>query len=145
MLSWIGDANATGYVVEVRASGQEKWDSQPSETVSEPSLEIVLDKVLPDKGMADAPYEYELRAKATYTGDTYEDSDYSETVTITNSPIIEVSGDSRNTYDADDNPTGKAKITWRSVTDSTGDEIATGYEIKWVKLPGEHTEYAPYR
>ena len=66
-------------------------------------------KILPDEGLADAPYEYELRVKATYTGDTYEDSDYSETVTITNSPIIAVDGDSRDTYDENDNPTGKAK------------------------------------
>ena len=137
-LSWKGDENASEYAVEIRASGQ-TWDSPHSEAVSAPFLEIDLDRVLPDKGMADVPYEYELQVKATYSSDAYEDSEYSKTVTITNSPIIAVNGDSRDTYDADGNPTGKVKITWRAVADPDGNEIATGYEVRWVKLPGDHT------
>ena len=137
-LSWTGDESASEYVVQLRASGKD-WTSAHSVTVEGAFLDIDLDEILPDEGLADDPYEYELRIKATYTGDTYEDSDYSETVTITNSPIIAVDGDSRDTYDENDNPTGKAKITRRAVTDSNGDEIATGYQIRWVKLPGDHT------
>ena len=137
-LSWTGDERASEYVVQLRASDEEDWTSAHSVTVKEAFLNIDLDEILPGKkGLADDPYEYELQVMATYEGDTYEDSGYSKTVTITNSPIIAVDGDSRNTYDENANPTGKATITWQAITDSQGDEIATGYQIRWVKLPGD--------
>ena len=137
-LSWTGDERASEYVVQLRASDEEDWTSAHSVTVKEAFLNIDLDEILPGKkGLADDPYEYELQVMATYEGDTYEDSGYSKTVTITNSPIIAVDGDSGNTYDENGNPTGKATITWQAITDSQGDEIATGYQIRWVKLPGD--------
>ena len=149
-LSWTGDDNATGYRVEITPS-DEPWSSSITVTTTESVFDVKLDDVLRGCGedmqgnpigtgicmkLSDAPYEYKIRMKATSAGDAYADSDYSETITITNSPVIAVDGDSRDTFDEDGNAVGKAKITWQPVM------AATGYEIRMVKLSNEQDHKA---
>ena len=63
-ISWTGDTNADEYILEAQAFGG-TWNSPDQVTVSATSKEIELDEVIPDRGLADAPYAYEFRVKAT--------------------------------------------------------------------------------
>lgn len=146
-LTWDAVTNANGYVVHVRKHGETAWSPQTSQ--SDTSYEIVLDNILSDKGLADAPYAYQFRVKATNTAGDYSDS-FSDTITIIDTPIYGVDGhnSSRTSGDA-----GQAVIKWKTPTPSAE---SGSYKIRHRKLlpstnGSEHTSpdwspgtYGPY-
>ena len=140
-LTWELVADASGYVVEVQATGG-NWQSPnriilPSPTVL--SRDIPLDEVLTlagnvRKGLADAPHSYDFRVVATHAtsapGRTTMpggNSDPSNAITIKDNPLL----DEGRAYA----PNGsQAKLEW------TTDPNATNYEIRYRQL-GENNAF----
>ena len=111
-LTWMGDSNATDYVVEVRKTGG-MWPSSRSSPnshiVSATEHEVTLDEVFKS---GNAPYvkliysdnrmetvctdcigfadhgAYEYRIKATNAGGTHLDSEHSEVIRIIDNPLL---------------------------------------------------------
>ena len=138
-LSWNPVANANRYVVEVQASGG-TWASPHTHTRIAPttSLEIELDSILPDKGLADAPYAYEFRVIAKYLasgGDgTYSsNSAYSDMITVADTPIWSVNEDSRNAPSVF-GLQGQALVKWDAIPG------VTGHTIRHRLLQGNHSD-----
>ena len=146
-LTWAAVTNANGYVVHVREHGKTAWSPQTSQ--SDTSYEIVLDNILSDKGLADAPYAYQFRVKATNSDGAYSDR-FSDTITIIDTPIYGVDG--HNSSDTSSNA-AQAVIKWKTPTPSAE---SGSYKIRHRKLlpstnGSEHTSpdwspgtYGPY-
>ena len=140
ILRWDAVTNASGYDVEIQALDGNWGDTshpnpsyKETHTVSATSYEIVLDNILTDKGLANAPYAYEFRVKATNSSGTYLGSDYSEEVTIIDTPILPADGDSQ-LPDGHLGPVvGKAAIAWPR------QQGATSYTIRWRKLGADES------
>ena len=141
ILSWDAVTNASGYDVEIQALGGNWGDTshpnpsyKETHTVSATSYEIVLDNILTDKGLANAPYAYEFRVKATNSSGTYLGSDYSDEVTIIDTPITKANGDSRDTTDG----MGKATLEWTQIPNILGTGYAGGtYSFRYRKIREE--------
>ena len=126
-LTWAAVTNANGYVVEIREHGETAWSPQTSQ--SDTSYEIVLDNILAGKGLADAPYAFEFRVVAKDSRGAYGDSEYSEVVTIIDTPIYGVDG--HNSSDTSSNA-GQAVIKWKTPT--PGRKSDTPYKIRYRKM-----------
>ena len=121
----------TQYEVAIQAQGG-SWTSTGTEKTGETSdfSDIKLDNVMSGKGLANAPYAYEIRVKATGSGSEFADTAYSDEITIIDSPIISVNGDSSLLQGppAQDSTAGRAIVTWKRQQD------ATSYTLRWRKL-----------
>ncbi len=133
-VSWAGIDNANEYVLEIQEPGG-TWNSPKKVTVTAPSFEIALDNILQGKGLANSPYSYEFRVKARNRSsiDIVSESDFSDTISIIDNPIL--TGGRANGH----SPDGKGRITlnWQRIS------TATQYRIEYRRLgilpPG--TEY----
>ena len=124
-LTWTGDSNALAYVVEARdptiiGSTPKTWNEWifiGGIAQSDPNccrLDIDLDDIVASRGLAHAN-SYELRVKATTPHPSmFEESDYSESVSIVDNPIL--NGGSANGYSP---ASGQAKLIWNEPTDVT--------------------------
>ena len=143
-LSWTSVVSATAYVVEIQALGG-TWEPSHTKTVSvsapTTSYEIELDDILSGKGLADAPYAYEFRVKATDSSGAYEDSEYSDTVIIIDTPITKANGDSRDAAPIpQDTDTGLAALEWTPIRSILGPSYAGGTpSFRYRKLGGTHS------
>ena len=81
-------------------------------------------EIVPFKGLADHPYEYQFRVKAKDSSGAVPESDYSDVITIVDSPIKSVNGDSRE---------GEMKIRWH--TAGSGAQ----YTVRWRKISNKET------
>ena len=100
-LVWNAVTDATAYIVEARAYGGSHvgaWEKVRDETL--PFTKIDIDSILKSgDGLADAPYGYQFQVMATAPG--FGDSEYSDPVTIVDTPITRADGDSRSNAEAD--------------------------------------------
>ena len=131
-LIWAADANADEYVVEIRKFGQTSWTAQPATTQA--YYEIDLDRILGGDGLADAPYEFHV--KATKRGSSHHDSAYSDTITIIDTPIIAANGNSPGLH-------GQAKLSWRTMSNVLGASYLGGtYSFRARQADQGHTKLA---
>ena len=144
MLTWmITDPNADGVVVEVRYPNLHNNPWTPiASTIANPitcdppptprkcKMDIDLDRILSLRGLAHAD-AYELGIKVTDNSNTYMPSVHSK-VTIIDTPIISIDGDSRGRT-ADN---GQAVVKW-----TTPPDIPV-YALRFRKLSGDHTQIA---
>ena len=105
-------------------------------TQSGTSLEINLDDVVGGDGLADTPFAYEIRVMAK---DSSGYSAYSDTITIIDSPIVAVNGNSKLPPGQHGPVIGKAVVNWISQS------RATSYTLRWRMLGSDregdtHTE-----
>ncbi len=121
-LTWDSVTNANGYVVRVKTSKRHRTIS-----TSETEYVIRLDNIPASEGLAEQGY-FELKVMAVDSTDIYEDSVFSETLTIIDSPIISINGDSSLPDGVHGPPLAKAEVKWDKPTG------ATGYTLKWRKL-----------
>ena len=136
-LKWNSSLNNptdTGFRVDIRVAGG-TWSSTNARNVSPPSdvsdpwpsIDIDLDVILSDggKGLADSP-AYELRVSAERN--TSISSGYSNTITLVDSPIVTINGDSSLTDGVQGPIAGKAVVRWKPQS------TATSYTLRWRKL-----------
>ena len=139
-LSWTGDTNATGYVIQAmdpkvvgREQSWNRWTSLVGNPVCEvitgqtlPTcrMEINLDNIFLDRSFADADV-YRLRVKATKGGIS---SPYSATISIIDNPLLTSGGG------AYGSSSSQATLQWRT------DSGATNYTISYRQL-GFYTEF----
>ena len=154
-LTWTGAPNADGYVVEGRdpklpltiTEPPEQWNMWTplgrnltcavpfGQTAEVCGVEIELDDIIHSRGLAHAD-AYEFRVRATDSSDTYGDSADSETITIIDTPILSVNGDSREAPMGE----GQVDLEWTPIEDILGDSYAEGnYSFQYRKL-GLHTD-----
>ena len=129
-LTWTGDRDADEYVVETRASGT-GWASAARRTYSTKRVEMDLDRLMPGQGLANSPYAYDIRVKATDSRGVYPESAFSQTIKIIDNPIIHANGDSLGAPLGG----GQAVIQWRRIANVTDGR----YTIRPRKLlPSDH-------
>ena len=129
-LKWVpptANIATTEYTVEIHPSG-ESWTSRRVENLAPhiSELDLDLDQILttPDRGWVTLLTHTEVRIKATVPmGTAILDSGYSEEITIIDSPIISINGDSRRA-----NVNGQAIVKWER---PNGVESQT---LRWRKL-----------
>ena len=141
-LSWPEVTNADGYVVQARdplivTQPQEAWNAWTtlSGTVTCRSRQVPLagicetefglDQIIHSRGLADAD-AYELQVRATDSTGARPRSLFSDEITIIDTPITRVNGDSRGNNGPDD---GGALVEWSAVSN------VTEYSIRWRRLP----------
>ena len=120
------------FTVELQAAG-ESWTSPRVENLGSGVTELLLDldKILAaqNKGLSDSPFAYEVRIRATVPGATVVlDSQDGETITIIDSPIISINGDSSLPDGVHGPPIAKAEVKWTKPND------VEGYTLRWRKL-----------
>ncbi len=147
LLTWQGTDAAVSYVVQLReydsstASGS--WpNSGPNyrPNLTKPCMEIELDAVLlqshptipgdtvPYKGLAEAK-AFGFRVQAS---DGTDDSHYSDTVIMIDTPILRADGNSAG-------GTGQAKLKWVPLTDVLGSNYAGGtFTFRYRRFAGNH-------
>ena len=116
-IDWAGDINAGSYTI--KQTGSETADINVKDATEK---EIALDDYL-DDNIVDT-----FRIKAVSDNDLYEDSGYSDTIRIVDSPILRADGD--NSSLASSATTGSSTITWKKIAG------VTKYIIKYRKMPG---------
>ena len=143
-LNWGPVTGATGYVVEVRkingdwqspangyAGNHLVRDGTTQSTHYSIDLDFVLNTSAPSlvsHGLADYPYAYEFRVKAT---DGSVDGRFSDEIRLIDTPITMANG-----YSPGIGPgTGEALLEWTSVPD------ATGYTIRYRELPSVYVTH----
>ena len=142
LLSWNRDDNATGgFIVRIRKKGTDPWPARgkpgyrtiDNPAVGNPSLEITLelDRILQnsagtDEGLAHHT-AFQIQVEAVDAVDSTKNS-VSE-VTIVDSPIISINGDSRNAAN------GKMAVKLERAANRQ-------YTIRYRKLPGDHIQAA---
>ena len=125
-ISWDAVTNATGYVI--RASGY-VTDSGAVSTVEFPVITATQYDIDLDRFLGEATADT-FRVKAVSSGHTYDDSPYSETIRIVDSPILRADGD--NSDLADNATTGSATVEWDRMSG------VTQYTLKHRRLRGIH-------
>ena len=120
-IDWSGDINAGSYII--KQTGSETADINVKDATEK---EIALDDYL-DDNIVDT-----FRVKAVSNNDLYEDSGYSDTIRIVDSPILRADGD--NSSLASSATTGSSTITWKKIAG------VTKYTIKYRKMPGTSTD-----
>ena len=125
-ISWNAVTNATGYVI--RASGY-VTDSGTVSTVEFPVITATQYDIDLDRFLGEATADT-FRVKAVSSGHTYDDSPYSETIRIVDSPILRADGD--NSDLADNATTGSATVEWDRMSG------VTQYTLKHRRLMGIH-------
>ena len=153
-LTWTGDPNADGYVVEVRKAGG-TWDTpvpgdRSSGLVSTNQYRVELDRVAqitaPGKdelgnaqdyinyiGLAAGSGAYSFRVTATDSTGANFDSSHSNTVMIIDNPIVRADGNSQNAPSGE----GQTSLVWKRAANV----IDGRYKIRTRKLyPPEHHE-----
>ena len=128
-IRWGVVLGADTYIVEAREkqSGDMGWVEVRSDSHTDKAktaYDISLDEIVPFKGLADHPYEYQFRVKAKDSSGAVPESDYSDVITIVDSPIKSVNGDSRE---------GEMKIRWH--TAGSGAQ----YTVRWRKISNKET------
>ncbi len=135
-LSWnrpSGNLRGTGYTVEIQALG-DTWTAQQEVAPSSPTgthFDFDLDAMLmgsPPKGLADDPYAYEARIRASQSGNNALDSEYSDSLIIIDSTIRRVDGRSPGA-------SGQADLAWESVWRllSDSDYDSGDYHLRYRK------------
>ena len=123
-LRWTGVVGADSYVVEARkkvsGSGWEEVRSESLETGFTFSLDKILDD---DEGLDDFP-AYEFKVKSLDSTGAYAESDFSDEITIVDSPIRSVNGDSRNA-----GRFGRMVVKWHSAGSSN-----VRYTVRWRRI-----------
>ncbi len=86
-------------------------------------------------GLADAPHAYEFHVKATKSGSPHNDSAYSDTVIIVDTPITAANGNSPGSQ-------GQAKLSWRTMANVLGDASYFGgaYSFRFRRADGNHAQ-----
>ncbi len=133
-LTWQHVPNADKYIVRFRESGG-SWTAYPPETVTDSHLEISLDSIFGSgKGLADED-AYDFQVMAQDSGNSYQDSKYSDTITIIDTPIVEANGHSPGNQ-------GQAKLSWRTMANVLGDSSYFGgaYSFRYRRADGDHTQ-----
>ena len=125
-ISWNAVTNATGYVI--RASGY-VTESGTVSTVEFPVISATQYDIDLDRFLGEATADT-FRVKAVSSDDTYDDSAYSETIRIVDSPILRADGD--NSDLADNATTGSATVEWDRMSG------VTQYTLKHRRLMGIH-------
>ena len=137
-LSWTEPTNnpsGTQYQVEIQASGGTGASTQVQVHASATSpLQINLDSIVGSNGLANAPYAYEIRIKATNNNATA----YSPTLVIIDTPITAANGHSPSSGQTN----GQAKLSWRAIENVLGDSTYAGgaYSFRYRRASGDHTD-----
>ena len=95
-------------------------------------FEIELDDVMDSgtpKGLGDDPYSYDIHFEAEVWVGLSPFTNQSETITIIDSPIVSINGDSSTRS----GNTGEVVVKWNIPAD------VTGYTLRWRKLGGIHS------
>ena len=152
MVSWDTSRNHpnTKYTVRIRplkGTGVKEF----TETGIMSSLEVELDNMLDAKhpgtmtlstvdvyrSLADAPYAYEVRVKATGAGGNLVDSNFGETLIIIDTPITQADGNSPSGF-------GRASLTWNAIESAAVLNSATyaggNYHFRIRDLSGDHRQ-----
>ena len=125
-ISWDAVTNATGYVI--RATGYvTDSDSDTVSTVEFPNITATQYDIDLDRFLGEATADT-FRVKAVSSGDTYDDSAFSETIRIVDSPILRADGD--NSDLAASATTGTATVEWDRMSG------VTQYTLKYRRLGG---------
>ena len=140
-LTWEPVDHASGYVLEVQATGG-NWQSPNRIILPVPTIlsrDILLDEILTmagnvKKGLADAPHSYELRVVATHATSVPGvatmpggNSDPNDAIIIRDNPLLLDGG---RAYAPSGG--GQAKLKW------TTDAGATNYEIRYRQLGAQN-------
>ena len=158
ILTWThsSPANVTvAHHVEVRKYDGTAWPATESASHSKVahgnSYEIDLTSIYKPSlkntyGLADSPYAYELRVKATALNHT---PSYSQSVVIIDTPVHTANGDSPNDNDPE---TGQIHLQWKSIED-----ILPSYQtlpslpqptkttrFRYRQMAGDHTAYSAW-
>ena len=136
-LTWdaVAGQGSIVYDVQVREGTSGSWGYwrkgvKSSRGIPETYHEIELDSVVNSKGLADEDsFQFQVRARNTTTNS---ESSFSETITIIDSPIVSINGDSRLPSGMHGPPFPKAVVSWDKPSG------ATGYTLRWRKLGGKH-------
>ena len=120
-IKWGSVANAGTYTI--KRTGSETRDLS---IITTNYKEIALDSYLDDDTVDT------FQVKAISSSSLYEDSDYSDTIRIVDSPILRVDGD--NSRLASSATTGSAIVKWMR------ESGASKYSIKYRKMGGDHTQ-----
>ena len=124
-LKWEAVPNAKEY----RVVFHESSTTSRSITVTDDTyLDISLDSIFAsEKGLANSPYQYDFEVRAQDSGNSYRDSEYSDTITIIDNPLLTEGGRAYASNGGDE-----ASLEWTTVTN------ASNYEIRYRKL-GHYT------
>ena len=137
-LKWDRVEGAAEYEIEIQDMGKD-WSVLYRYTEAQSSLQEIsmirpLDEVHPRKGLGDEPYGFDIRVRAVRG---LHSSPNSRTITIVDSPILRVSGDSS----ASPTDKGKAKVQWGRKSGVINGEYTINirksgrddhYELGWV-------------
>ncbi len=94
-------------------------------------LKFDLDNIVGSEGLGDDPYEYHIQIIASLSngGSPLISNNDTNTITIIDSPINSINGDSSSRTDGK----GEAVVKWEIPSD------VTGYSLRWRKLKEDHT------
>ena len=135
-LSWQGDSGADRFEVYAKdptvAPPADPWKLVATVTDASAGHTINLDNVVNGEGLAKQT-EFKLRVKAKRASNAQLDSHDSELVTIRDTPILSINGDSAS------NGAGQAVVKWAKVQD------AQKYVVRWRRMRSfdrhPHTDY----
>ena len=141
VLSWIKNAQARQYVLQFREVGG-SWSAHELTilplSATKLAIEIELDDILETrKSLGDSPYAYEFRLKSRLNAsqDSPADSEFSDAITIIDTPITVANGDSRNAP----RQLGQADLNWTSVQGNLGSNYAGGiYSFRYRRFATFH-------
>ena len=136
-LQWDSVCHADQYVVLVRKKqgGTGGWDAHPLADLAKPTSDVSITIDLDDvdgkgNGLADDPHAYQFHIKARDSKSMSSESPASEVVTIVDSPIVSINGDSLGSGGM----FGKMLIKWRSAGSNAQ------YTVRWREITGNHTQ-----
>ena len=133
-LTWQHVPNADKYMVRVRDFGG-SWTAYSPKPAMDSHLEISLDSIFGSgKSLADGD-AYDFQVMAQDSGSSYQDSKYSDAITVIDTPIIEANGHSPGSK-------GQAKLSWRTMASVLGGPSYFGgaYSFRYRRAGGDHTQ-----
>ena len=148
-LTWKSDDRANEYYVQVRRKGETSWPTlgdyshhtvRRMQNQDYASLTIYLDRIMQtgpitNEGLAhNTAFEFQVQAR--HGSDDTLHSNFSDVVSIVDSPILSANGDAGSIPIAN-RLLGKIEVKWKEVGEADDD---VHFTLRWRKLSGDHTQ-----